>query len=147
MRRRPRCTEGHSCSIPTKLRSGHACASRTKNSPFPKPISTTRGAWRPNRCAQSTGRLTCCQRSSGASDRYRAGRLMRGVVASPPWYCDGSLLQNVLDVWHQWSRCQRFEGKIAALSDSTDEQIAPVAYQAKLIETGYTTADLHPEGE
>ena len=58
-----------------------------------------------------------------------------------------TLLQNVLDVRHQWSRCQRFEGKIAAFADPTDEQITPVAHQAELVETGHTPTDLHRQRE
>ena len=57
------------------------------------------------------------------------------------------LLQYVLDVRHEWSRRQRFESKITAFSDPTDEKITPVSRQAELVETGHPTADLHGQGE
>ena len=50
-----------------------------------------------------------------------------------------------LNMRHQWSRRQCFEGKITALSDPTDEEIAPVPAQAELIETGHA-AHLHGQG-
>ena len=57
-----------------------------------------------------------------------------------------TLLQHVLNVRHPGPRRQRFEGKIAALSDATDEKVAPMPHQAELVETGYATADLHGQG-
>src|SRR5262249_49169639 len=83
--------------------------------------------------------------------QYREGQRPRArveIVHTPRHTSSApTLLQHVLNVRHEWPRRQRFEGKITAFSNSTDEEIAPVPHQAELIETGHATAHLHGQGE
>ena len=64
-------TEGHFSSRPTKSLSGCIWANRTRHSPYPKPISTSRIVSRPNCCCQFIGRSAFSQRMSDVREGLR----------------------------------------------------------------------------